>query len=600
MRATEEDHATCQRRRQGPPATFDTPVRKGVGPSEEEAKANPARAVGASALGRAHWRARARPDRRARFGGARGGTSGRRSPVSKTFNIVAAALIVLLAVGLYKAKSEADLARDRVAKLEGEVAVARAQIKTMSAEAAYLENPDRVETLARKELASSPRASTAQANLRHRPGAAAARQSGAVKAQSFPTLDERSRRVGRVRRWWKLPRRAARIRVLAIALMLLFAGLTARAVQLAIFSDPQASTSQGAASAPMIVRAESDDRNGVLLATTVPAFQLTGEPARMFGTRRMSRGRSYASCPILIAGDVQRRLEQREKDVVFLRRDLTPRQREQVFALGLPGVDFRDQERRVYPQGALAAHALGFTNAKREGAAGVELGLDPQIRRSGAAGDPMRLSLDVRVQHALEAELDAASPPRTRKAARVSCSMGALAKFSRWRRRRAFNPNAPPRLDDKRWLNRAAGAVYEMGSTLKPFTVAMAMDAKLTSSDETFDLSKPIALQGNEIKDDEPLGPSTPLPEALAKSSNIMAATLALRVGAARQKSVLTKLGLYDRAAIDLPESARPLPPNGDDPLTVAVLGYGHGMAMSLAALSAPIPCSPTRARAYR
>ena len=76
--------------------------------------------------------------------------------MGRTFNIVAAALIVLLAVGLYKAKSEADVARAHVAKLQTEVVAARAQIRTLAAEAAYLESPDRVEKLARKELGLKP------------------------------------------------------------------------------------------------------------------------------------------------------------------------------------------------------------------------------------------------------------------------------------------------------------------------------------------------------------------------------------------------------------------------------------------------------------
>jgi cell division protein FtsI (penicillin-binding protein 3) len=377
----------------------------------------------------------------------------------------------------------------------------------------------------------------------------------------------------------------ARIRVLAVALMLVFLGLAGRAVQLAAFSGVHADKGEGAASAPAIVRADLTDRNGVLLATTVPAFQLVAHPKKVWDAPNVAR-QVVKVFPDLDRAEVQRRLEEREKDVVFLRRDLTPRQREAIFALGLPGIDFRDQQRRVYPQGSLAAHLLGVTNAKREGAAGLERGLDPQIRRSGAAGDPIRLSLDVRVQHALETELDAAiAAARAHGGAGlvVNARTGEILAMTSAPR---FDLNAPPSLKDERWLNRAAGAVYEMGSTLKPFTIAAALDAKLTSPNEIFDLTKPIALQGYVIDDDEPLGPRTPLPEALAKSSNIMAATLALRLGAPRQKAMMTRLGLYDRAAIDLPESARPLAPQDDTPLTVAVLGYGHGMAMSLAALA--------------
>ena len=404
-----------------------------------------------------------------------------------------------------------------------------------------------------------------------------------MKAAEFPSFDTAMERLGARGVAEAAPGRT-RIRVLSILLLVLFLGLAARAVQLAVMGAPSDSANKSVA-APQIVRADLTDRNGVLLATTIPAFQLTAEPKKVWDAPSVAR-QIVRVLPDLDLGDVRRKLEQREREIVYLRRDLTPRQRDTLLNLGLPGIGFANQDRRIYPQGDLAAHVLGVINAQRAGAAGVELGLDDQIRRSGAAGDVIRLSLDVRVQHAVEAELESAIKTTQALGGAGIVLDGRTGEILAMASAPSFDPNAPPPFDDKRRLNKAAGAVYEMGSTIKPFTIAAALDAQLTTIDERFDLSKPIELSGYTIKDDEQLGASTPLPEALAKSSNIMAARLAMRIGADRQKDMLTRLGLYDRAAVELPESARPLPPQDSAPLTVAVLGYGHGMAMSLVALS--------------
>jgi cell division protein FtsI (penicillin-binding protein 3) len=407
-----------------------------------------------------------------------------------------------------------------------------------------------------------------------------------VKAASFPAIDDAP---GAARATSGSIAEAApgrlRIRALAVALMILFTGLAGRAVQLAVLGAPAPAKTQPAATAALVVRADLVDRNGVLLATTIPGFQLTAEPKKVWDPADVAR-RLGRVLPDLDVAEAERRLAQRDRAIVYLKRDLTPRQRDAIFDLGLPGVGFVDQARRVYPQGELAVHALGGINGQFAGAAGLELGLDDQIRRNGAAGEPLRLSIDVRIQHALEAELAAAIDKTQAQGGAGIVLDGRTGETLAIASAPGFDPNSPPTFADDRRINRAAGSVYEMGSTIKPFTIAMALDAGLTKVDERFNLSQPIEIEGYEIKDLEQLGAGVPLARALAESSNIMAAKLALRVGADRQRATLAKLGLFDRAAIELPESGKPIPPDRSGPLTTAVLGYGHGMAMSLAALA--------------
>ncbi|MGE3301883.1 MAG: peptidoglycan D,D-transpeptidase FtsI family protein [Hyphomonadaceae bacterium] len=377
-----------------------------------------------------------------------------------------------------------------------------------------------------------------------------------------------------------------RIRLVAWAVVAVFLLLAARAGQLAVAGDPLAGRDARVAAAALPERADIVDRNGELLAATLPGYDLVAEPAKVWDAPATAK-RLAALFPDLDAATVERRLLQIDRDLVVLKRDLSPRQRDETFEAGLAGVSFQPHGRRVYPQGALAAHVLGAVNAKMSGVAGVESGLDAEILRAGALGKPVRLSIDVRIQHALEAELlQAVAATRAEGGAGVvlAAKTGEVLAMAS---APDFDPNAPPAPDDGRRLNRAAGAVYEMGSSLKPFTVAMGLDAGVTRTGEIFDLSKPLPVDGFTVTDFHGLGRPATLAEGFAESSNIMAAEIALRVGAQRQRAALRALGLYDRAPIQAPESARALPPGRESALSTAVLGYGHGMAFSLTSLAA-------------
>jgi cell division protein FtsI (penicillin-binding protein 3) len=372
----------------------------------------------------------------------------------------------------------------------------------------------------------------------------------------------------------------------AFALMAVFLGLAARATQLAVAGDPLAKPQNRNGEPVELLRADIVDRNGALLATTLPSYALVATPANVWDVPATARALA-AMFPDLDAATLERRMGEKGMQVVYLKRDLSPHQRDAVFEKGLAGISFRQETTRVYPQGDLAAHLLGGVNSTRHGIAGVESGLDQEILRAGAAGKPVRLSIDVRVQHALEAELEKAIAVAHAQGGGaglvVSARTGEILAMAS---APTFNPNAPPAPDNPRRLNRAAGAVYEMGSSLKPFTVAMGLETGVTHANDVFDLSKPLMVENFEVKDFEGLGRPATLTEAMADSSNIMAATVALGVGAERQRAALRQLGLFDRAAVQAPESARPLLPRHDDRVTTAVLGYGHGLAVSLTALA--------------
>jgi cell division protein FtsI (penicillin-binding protein 3) len=374
-----------------------------------------------------------------------------------------------------------------------------------------------------------------------------------------------------------------RVRFLAIGVFALLLLLAGRAVQLAFSGDPLAEPRRAAIAATP--RADIVDRNGVLLATTVRAYALTATPARVWNGEETADALRRVF-PDLDRAATIRRLTDVSRSLVFLRRSLSEDARDSVQALGLAGIGFEAEDRRVYPQGEMAAHVLGFTDVDLNPLAGVERGLDAQIRAAGETGRPVRLSLDVRMQYALETELDAAARAAGASSAAAVLLDGrsgeALALAS-WPR---FDPNDAGAASENARRDRVAGGVHELGSTIKPFTVAMALQEEVTSSGELFDLTQPFDLDGHVIEDHEPIQGFATLRDILARSSNIGAARLALRLGGARQRAYLERLGLTQAARLELGYNQAPLAPRARGRRDVAGLGFGYGLAATPAALA--------------
>jgi cell division protein FtsI (penicillin-binding protein 3) len=229
---------------------------------------------------------------------------------------------------------------------------------------------------------------------------------------------------------------------------------------------------------------------------------------------------------------------------------------------------------------------LGFTDVDLKPLAGVERGLDAEIRAAGRNGDFVRLSLDVRMQYALETELAAAA-----RAAGASGGAGILLDgrsgevlaLASWP---SFDANEAGQASEAQRRDRVAGDVHELGSTIKPFTVAMALQESVTTSRELFDLSRPFDIDGGQIRDHEPILGLVGLREILTRSSNIGAARLALRLGVTRQRDYLERLGLTTPARLQLGRNQAPIAPAARGRRDVAALGFGYGLAATPASLA--------------
>ncbi len=326
---------------------------------------------------------------------------------------------------------------------------------------------------------------------------------------------------------------------------------------------------------PVATRGDIVDRNGILLATSLPTASLYADPREVIDAEDAA-GKLASVFPELNRDRLAAKLAG-EGRFVWIRRNLIPDEQYAVNRLGLPGLGFVDEERRVYPQGNLAAHVLGLTDVDGQGIAGVE----KTFNRDLGDGAGVRLSIDLRIQNALRDELSAAVREfRAVGAAGLVLDVHTgelLATVSL----PDFDPNAPGADDADGLFNRVTTGVYEMGSTFKLFTIAMGLDTGVTSLNGGYDASRPLRVARHTISDYHAKNRWLSVPEILVYSSNIGAAQMAMQVGGARQRDYLGRLGLLSRASIELPEVGAPLKPTPWRDINTMTVSFGHGIAVS-------------------
>jgi cell division protein FtsI (penicillin-binding protein 3) len=368
-----------------------------------------------------------------------------------------------------------------------------------------------------------------------------------------------------------------RARLVAGALSLAFLAIVGRGAAVAFGGDHSSVAPTAIAATER--RADILDRNGDLLATSLVAWSLSADPRAIWEGREVATALASV-VPGLNVDDLSARLSDRSRRFVWVHRGLTPRQREAVLDLGLEGLRFEEEMKRIYPAGRLAGHLLGFTNVDGKGAEGVEFAFNDRLSKGG---EPLQLTIDAGVQFALEAELDRASEDFDMKGAAgvvVEASTGAVRAIASWP---SVDPNKPGQLSQDARLNRAMGAVYELGSIYKPLTVAAALEAGELRVSDTFDCVKPLKVGSATITDLHLIENARACTAAdiLAFSSNIGTAQIGARLGPEREKAFLERAGLLTRPSYEGPASAAPLPPADWSPLTVATVSYGHGIAVS-------------------
>ncbi len=253
--------------------------------------------------------------------------------------------------------------------------------------------------------------------------------------------------------------------------------------------------------------------------------------------------------------------------------------------MGLPGVSFEEEARRVYPLGPTAAHIIGFSDTSGTGLSGAELGLDSAIK-DAAGREPVALAMDLRVQAALDDELAKAVAKYQALGGIgivVNVKTGEVLGFSS---QPDFDLNAPGKAGADRMTNRGVNSVYELGSVFKAFTLATGLDTGVVTLNSSFDVSHPIELGGHLVHDFDKGDTTLQLWQVFTHSSNIGAAKTALMIGPERMQAYFRSFGLFGSAPIELPGSARPLLPRQFSDQTLGQIAFGQGIAVSPLALA--------------
>ena len=339
--------------------------------------------------------------------------------------------------------------------------------------------------------------------------------------------------------------------------------------------DPQASDNPSG-------RADITDRNGTVLATSLPTVSLCADSKSILNPDEAEK-QLLTALPDLdqkkLADDLRN-----GKHCAMLKRHLTPRQYYEVNKLGIAGLEFRPDERRIYPAGNLTAHVVGYTDIDDNGLAGVEKSQDERLNENPQA---VALSLDLRVQTLMQQELAAAMNDYHAEAAAGMVMDIKTGEILSMVSLPDFDPAHPGSASDAQRFNRNTMGVYEMGSTFKIFNTALALDSGLVHVTDTFDAAHPIEIGGHKIKDFEPEHRDLNVAEVFTHSSNIGSARMAQRFGGTRQRAFFARLGLAEKASIELPEVGAPLIPSARDwsEATTLTAAFGHGIAVNVVQL---------------
>lgn len=344
---------------------------------------------------------------------------------------------------------------------------------------------------------------------------------------------------------------------------------------MAIWAEPAAARQIATSLVPP--RGDIVDRNGSSLARSIDSWAISVHPDRVIGDKSAIAEKLAALFPEKSAASYYALLNSNSR-FTYIKRRATPEMVNAVNAIGEPAIDYQREPDRLYPQSAMAAHVLGFLDVDGVGKYGMERVLDERLRDPQQRGKPMALSLDSRVQAALENELSNAMVSfKAQGAAGVILDVDTgevMAMVSL----PSFNPNKIEGIVPR---NNVTQARYELGSTFKPIAMAAAIESgTVTSMSRRFDAVEPIRIGRFSIRDDHALKRWLNVPETLVHSSNISTARIADLMGREPLEAFYRKLG-FDRAPDIELDRAPPLWPANWGRVTTMTAAYGHGLAVT-------------------
>ena len=368
-----------------------------------------------------------------------------------------------------------------------------------------------------------------------------------------------------------------RLLVAGLLFALSFFAIAIRVVELSITNPPRDNSDRSYTipTRSPTIRADIVDRNGILLATSLPTTELYANPRRIQNIDKAAR-KLNSVLPELRIDELKRKLSAKTT-FVWLHQKLTPKLLDAVNALGIGGLEYQSSEQRVYPHGRLFSHLLGMTNIDGEGIGGIERKFDKKLKNEK---DTLQLSVDARVQSAVRRELVVAMS----KFSAIGSAGVVLDVTTGEVISMVSLPDHDPnhRTTFNQEFNRVTKGVYEMGSTLKLFTAAIAIELGKGKLKKRYDATKPLRLSSRyTIRDYHPQNSWLSIPEIIVHSSNIGAARIAQEVGSKNQREFLRRFGFFSPLSIELPEVALPQTPQRWGKIENVTISYGYGISIT-------------------
>lgn len=383
-----------------------------------------------------------------------------------------------------------------------------------------------------------------------------------------------------------------RLLILAGFFALFLILILGRLTTLAIFEGSRAFGATGGAYVPE--RGDIVDRHGAPLARTIQGYAIWVKPDRLVNDPKELAAGLAKIFPDTPEAEFYAKLT--AKEAGYLRKRAIPEEVRAVHDLGEIGIEFPRESERLYPQHDMAAHVLGFVSRDGKGALGMERVMDKHLRAPETRGKPVELSLDVRVQAALEIELANGMKSTNAKGAAGVILDARTGEVLAMASLPSFNPNRPVfanipdngevivdgRYPISRQTNFVTNRVFELGSTFKPLTVAAALDAgTVRNLAIRYDATGPLEIAGHKIRDTHPSGRWLNVPETLVQSSNVVTARIADNLGQQKLEQMARNLEFDRRPSIELAERSHPIWPRNWGRLTTMTVGFGHGISVT-------------------
>lgn len=373
---------------------------------------------------------------------------------------------------------------------------------------------------------------------------------------------------------------------LLLSVVIAFGSVAGQLLFLGLKSGPQIALAVSEPIATSFARPDIIDRNGRLIATDVEAPSLFADPAIVLDRDEVVEKLATVLSD-LDQAELRRALSDKSRRFVWIRRGLSPQIAQRVHDLGLPGLAFRKELRRAYPAGNLAGHIIGSVNVDNKGTAGIEkyideaVGVDAVHAATFSDHAPVRLSIDLGVQHALEDELETAVQRyHTESAAGLVLDVHTgevIASASLPR----IDPSRPTMALDRQFLDRMSGGTYELGSVFKTITIAMALDSGMATAETMLDVRQPLVAGRFTITDFHPAAGPLSVAQVFTHSSNVGAGMLALEAGPDKVVAFLRHAGLLEPMKTEAGPVSPPQVPAQWARAELITVAYGHGLAIA-------------------